>query len=146
MSQLGKAIALASKVFENRTDKGGQPYMLHCIRVMFAVSPDTIRMIIACLHDVVEDTKDDPEPVTLADLYKMGFEERVVTAVGILTHDKSVTYENYIEAIALNEDARIVKLADLTDNSSIVRLKGIGKKDFDRMAKYHKSFLYLSRV
>ena len=71
MSQLGKAIALASKVFENRTDKGGQPYILHCIRVMLAVAPDSERMQIAILHDVCEDTKDDPEPVTLADLYKM---------------------------------------------------------------------------
>jgi (p)ppGpp synthase/HD superfamily hydrolase len=146
MSQLGKAIALASKVFESRTDKGGQPYMLHCIRVMFSVSPHTIRMIIAVLHDVVEDTKDDPEPVTLADLYKMGFEERVVTAVGILTHDKSIPYHDYIKPIALNEDALTVKLADLKDNSDITRLKGIGKKDLDRIEQYHKAYLYLSRV
>lgn len=143
---LAKAIALASKVFENRLDKGGQPYILHCIRVMLAVAPNVIRMQIAILHDVVEDTKDDPEPITLADLYKMGFEERVVTAVGILTHDKSIPYLDYIKPIALNEDALQVKLADLKDNSDITRLKGIGKKELDRIEQYHRAYLYLSRV
>lgn len=146
MNMLAKAIALASKVFENRLDKGGQPYILHCIRVMLAVAPNPIRMQVGILHDVVEDTKEDPEPITLADLYKMGFEERVVTAVGILTHDKSIPYLDYIKPIALNEDALPVKLADLQDNSNITRLKGIGKKDLDRMEKYHKAYLYLSRV
>ena len=103
-------------------------------------------MQIAILHDVCEDTKDDPEPVTLADLYKMGFEERVVTAVGLLTHDKNVPYDDYIKAIALNEDATEVKKKDLEDNANIPRLKGITKKDLDRTEKYHRSFMYLSKT
>lgn len=37
MSDLGKAIRIASEVFEHHSDKGGNPYMLHCIRVMQGV-------------------------------------------------------------------------------------------------------------
>ena len=142
MSQLAKAIALASKVFESKTDKGGKPYILHCLRVMNSVDQtDEELMQVAVMHDVVEDSD-----ITIYDLAAMGFSERVTIAVKTLTHDKNIPYDDYIKAIALNKDARVVKLADLTDNSSIVRLKGIGKRDFDRMEKYHKSFLYLNRI
>lgn len=39
-----------------------------------------------------------------------------------------------------------VKLADLKDNSDITGLNGLTKKDFDRMEKYHKSYVYLSSI
>ena len=32
LSKLGLAISIASKVFEDTTDKGGNPYILHCLR------------------------------------------------------------------------------------------------------------------
>ena len=146
-NQLGKAIALASKVFENKLDKGGQPYILHCIRLMLAVAPDDERMQIAILHDAVEDSKDDSDPITLAILYQMGFSERVVTVVGILTHDKeNVSYDDYIKAIALNKDATEIKKEDLKDNSNITRLKSLTKKDLDRTEKYHRAYVYLSKI
>ena len=59
-------------------------------------------------------------------------------------HDKG--YKDYIKAISFNADATKVKLADLKDNSDITRLKGLSKKDFDRMEKYHRSFVYLSKI
>lgn len=144
MANLATAIALASKVFEHKIDKAGKPYILHCIRVMNNVGTDEERQTIAILHDVVEDTQKDETPITLETLKKMGFSIRVVVAVGLLTHDKSVPYMDYIKRIATNEDARAVKLADLRDNSDITRLKGLRKKDFDRMEKYHAAYLYLS--
>jgi hypothetical protein len=63
-----------------------------------------------------------------------------------LTHRKEIPYDDYIKAISFNADAVKVKLADLKDNSDITRLKGLTKKDFDRMEKYHRSFMYLSKV
>ena len=138
---LSKAIALASKAFIGRKDKAGKPYILHCLRVMFSVDQkDEELMQIAVLHDLLEDC---PEYHDLV-LYKMGFSKRVVTTIEVLTHDKSVSYEDYIKKIALNADARQIKLADLKDNSDITRLKGLRKKDFDRMEKYHWAFTYLS--
>jgi len=41
-------------------------------------------------------------------------------------------------------DARMIKLADLRHNSDIMRMKGLSKKDFDRLEKYHRAYAYLS--
>ena len=143
---LGKAIALAAQAFENVKDKGGQPYILHCLRVMDNLhTEDEELKIIAVLHDWVEDMfKNDPER-GLA-LLREHYSERVVKALDLLTHRKEVSYDDYIKAISFNADATKVKLADLKDNSDITRLKGLTKKDFDRMEKYHRSFIYLSKI
>lgn len=137
---LAKAIAIAANVFENKTDKSGKPYILHCLRVMNDVDQnDSELMQIAILHDVIEDTD-----ITLQYLSSIGFSTRVIVALNLLTHKETDTYEDYIKGIATNEDAIAVKLSDLKDNSNITRLKGLRKKDFDRIEKYHKAFVYLS--
>lgn len=138
---LAKAIALAARVFENKTDKAGKPYILHCLRVMNAVDQkDEDLMCIAVMHDVLEDCP----KLNCNELFRMGFTERIVNTVRILTHDKPFSYDEYIKQIALNEDARKVKLADLRDNIDITRLPHIGKKEISRLEKYHKYFIYLS--
>ena len=140
---LGKAIALASKAFQDKKDKGGQPYILHCLRVMDNLhTNDEELKIIACLHDVLEDCKE----FTLRELQDLGYSRRVLKALDLLTHDPNIPYDEYIKAISFSEDARLVKLADLRDNSDITRLKGLRKKDLERMEKYHRSFIYLSAV
>ena len=143
---LGKAISLAAQTFENIKDKGGQPYILHCLRVMNNLHTDDEELkIIAILHDVPEDDGRNPD-VVLRELSMLGFSDRVIKALDLLTHRRGVSYDNYIKAISLNPDATKVKLADLKDNSDITRLKGLSKKDFDRMEKYHRSFVYLSKI
>lgn len=143
---LSKAIALAAKVFEGHLDKGGNPYILHCLRVMYGVDQnDPELMAIAMLHDVVEDFQ--ITNVVLGDLTRAGFSDRIVRVVGILTHEKEdVPYMDYVKSCALDKDARIVKMADLEDNSKITRLKSLGKKDFDRLEKYCTAYEYLKRV
>lgn len=139
---LGKAISIASRAFEDVKDKGGQPYILHCLRVMDNLhTNDEELKIIAVLHDVCEDTS-----IGINTLLDLGFSLRVAAALDLLTHKKEVPYDDYIKAIALNNDARLVKLADLKDNTDVTRLKGLSKKDFDRMEKYHRSYMYLSKV
>lgn len=93
------------------------------------------------LHDVVEDGVSSQ-----FDLYTAGFSPRVLAAVNLLTHCKDTSYDDYIKCIATNEDARLVKIADLKDNSNITRLKGLTKKDFDRIEKYHRAYTYLSQI
>ena len=39
--------------------------------------------------------------------------------------------------------AKAIKLTDLEHNSKITRLKGLRKKDFDRLEKYHRAYTYL---
>ena len=115
---LSKAIALASKAFIGRKDKAGKPYILHCLRVMFSVDQkDEELMQIAVLHDLLEDC---PEYHDLV-LYKMGFSKRVVTTIEVLTHDKSVSYEDYIKKIALTGVNRI-SIGSLTKNIKAIDL------------------------
>ncbi len=47
---------------------------------------------------------------------------------------------NVRQMISHNELARAVKLKDLEHNSRITRIKGLRKKDFDRLEKYHKAY------
>lgn len=144
MKMLATAIKLASDAFVTTIDKGGKPYILHCLRVMNAVDQtDEELMCIAVLHDLIEDKPDKYSFEQLRSFY--GFSERVVSTIAVLTHDKDISnYEDYIKAIAINKDATTVKLADLKDNADITRLKGLRKKDFDRMERYHKAYIYLN--
>lgn len=135
---LSKAIRIASVAFEGKDDKGGQPYILHCLHVMNKVAPDHDLMIIAVLHDLVEDTEWKFE-----DLIDQGFSHRVITALDCLTHRDKEEYDDYIRRIATNADARRVKLEDLKHNSDITRMKGLREKDFKRLEKYHRAYEFL---
>ena len=134
---LSKAIVLATNAHNGQFDRGGNPYILHPLRVMDLLEEkDEELQCIAILHDVIEDTK-----VTFADMRELGLTERIIKAVTILTKMPGQTYEEYKEGVFSNVDAMKVKKADLTHNSDIRRLKGISEKDIERMAKYHRFFL-----
>lgn len=139
---LGIAIAITAEGFKNVLDKGNQPYILHCLRVMNNLNTDDWELkAIAVMHDNLEDGV-----CTARDLINLGFSMRVIDTLMDLTHNKKDSYEDYIKRISLNEDAVKIKLADLKDNSDITRLKGLTKKDFDRIEKYHKAYVYLSKL
>jgi len=78
-------------------------------------------------------------------LLEAGINPYTANLVALLTHDKkNMPYADYIRKISENNDARKIKLADLRDNSNITRLKGLSKKDFERMEKYHAAYTYLN--
>lgn len=137
---LARAISIAAVGFEKVKDKGGQPYILHCLRVMNQMDTEEEK-IVAVLHDTVEDGV-----ITIEELIKERFSQNVIYALILLTHKKETPYDEYIKAIALDPLATKVKKADLKDNSDITRLKGLTKKDFGRMEKYHRSYVYLSKI
>lgn len=101
--------AHAGQLYPARDGERG-PYVLHLFRVMLAVEGWEARSA-AVLHDVIEDTS-----VTAAQLLEQGIPPQVVDAVVALTRREQDTYEAYIEAVAPNDLARQVKLADLADN------------------------------
>jgi len=139
---LGIAIAIAAEAFKDKTDKGGKPYILHCLHVMNKMKYEDNEdlMIAAVLHDLVEDTD-----YSFLDLEKLGFNSYVIFLITLLTHNKNMSYEDYIFQIkSNNEDAVKIKLQDLRHNSDITRMKGLRDKDFERLAKYHKAHAYLS--
>jgi (p)ppGpp synthase/HD superfamily hydrolase len=142
MNMLAKAIQIAAEAHLNQTDKGGKPYILHPLWVMNAVRHlGEDYMIVAVLHDVVEDSDNPTE--TYYNLVKKGFNQNVMYALSLLTHNSDVPYDDYIKAIATDSIAKAVKLRDLEHNTKITRLKGLRKKDFDRIEKYHRAYTYL---
>ena len=136
---LSKMIVLTTNAHAHQYDKGGKPYILHPLAVMNILgSSDEELQCIAVGHDVIEDTK-----TTYQELREAGFSERVIAGIRTLTKVPGETLDEYKERVFASEDAMLVKLADLTHNSDIRRLKGVGPKDIARMTKYHEFYLQL---
>lgn len=130
---LDKAILIAAKAHNGQTDKGGEPYILHPLRVMSSVKSERER-ICAVLHDVIEDTD-----ITLEYLRGEGFSEEIIAALEALTRGQNETYDEFIDRIIKNKTACHVKLADLKDNMNLSRIKNPTEKDYDRIEKYRKA-------
>ncbi len=134
---LGKMLVLATNAHAGQFDRGGNPYILHPLKVMhYLKTTDEELMCMALGHDVIEDTS-----VTFKDLREAGMSERVIKGLRALTKMPGQTYDEYKEVVFTNPDAMRVKLADLRHNTDIRRLKGISEKDVARMAKYHQFFM-----
>ena len=132
MATLEIALEIAAAAHAGQTDKAGQPYILHPLRVMFSVKNADER-IAAILHDTVEDTH-----VTFDDLVSAGFSASVITAVRALTKTDG---ESRIDAaLRAVEDpiARQVKLADVADNMDLSRIPRPTEKDYARLKEYEQ--------
>lgn len=137
MNDVEKALKIAYAAHYGQTDKAGQPYILHPVTVALSQTTDAAKCV-ALLHDVVEDTD-----YTIDDLKADGFPQEVIEAVQLLTHNKSENYFDYVMAIAENDLAKSVKLADLAHNSDLSRLPNVTEKDIKRVEKYKKAIEYL---
>lgn len=136
---LGKVLVLATNAHAGQFDRGGNPYILHPLKVMhYLKSNDEELQCMALLHDVIEDTK-----TTWKDLEEIGCTPRIIAAVKALTKMPGQSYDEYKEEVFANQDAMKVKMADLRHNTDIRRLKGISQKDVDRLAKYNRFYLEL---
>ena len=133
---LGKMLVLATNAHAGQFDRGGNPYILHPLKVMHYLKTDDEELMCMALgHDVVEDTG-----TTFKDLRDAGMSERVIEGIRALTKMPGQTYEEYKEAVFSNRDAMRVKMADLRHNTDVRRLKGVSEKDLARMAKYLQFF------
>lgn len=140
MSYLGIAIRIAVEAHEGQFDKGGNPYILHPLKVMhYCKSEDQELLAIAVLHDSVEDNKE----ITYEYLIKQGLSQRIILGIAALTKVPGESYDQYKAKVKANPDAVKVKMADLRHNSDIRRLKGISQKDIDRVAKYQQFYMEL---
>lgn len=134
MTPLERAIQIAVNAHAGQTDKAGQPYILHPLRLMCRVRTDEERMA-AVLHDVMEDT-----PVTAEDLAAAGIPGRVIAALHCLTKREGESYEDFITRIEPDPIARCVKLADLEDNMDVRRLPEVTEKDRQRLDRYARAW------
>lgn len=130
---LSKAIEIAAKAHAGQSEKDGPPYILHAMRVMLNCKTET-EQICATLHDVIEDTD-----YTFDDLKNEGFSDEVLTVIDCLTHRSNESYEEYIARILPNQTACRVKLADLTDNMDLTRIKNPSESDAMRMQRYSEA-------
>ena len=135
-----KAMRLCFEAHKTQTDKSGLPYVFHPFHVAEQM-PDEETTIVSLLHDVIEDTA-----YSIQDLRDMGFDEEVLDALALMTHDKSVPYLDYVARIRENRIARTVKLADLRHNSDLTRLDKIDDKARKRIEKYKEAIKLLSEV
>lgn len=137
---LSRMISLATERHAGQFDKGGRPYILHCLTVMHRLRTDDEELqCIAVGHDLIEDTA-----TTTAELSAMGFSDRVVQGIYCLTKYEGDSTSDYRRAVKMNPDAILVKMQDLRHNSDIRRLKGVTDKDVARMIRYHEFYLDLA--
>ena len=123
---------IAYNAHMGQKDKSGIPYIFHPIHLAETMETEE-ECIVALLHDVVEDTD-----VTFEELQKE-FSNRIIEALKLLTHDKSVPYDEYILNLKENQIAKKVKLADLRHNSDKTRLEHLTPRDIMRNKKYEKA-------
>lgn len=135
MFELTRAFFIAVKAHRNQRDKSGRAYIFHPLHVSRACKSRDEK-ILALLHDVLEDSDYKIEDINfLTNPQK--------EALNLLTHKESDPYFVYINKIKNNDLAKRVKIADLSHNMDLKRLKVITEKDIERLYKYQKAIKIL---
>ena len=111
-----KALKICFDAHKDQVDKTGMPYVFHPFHL--AEQMDTEDAVcVALLHDTVEDTD-----ISFEDLINEGFNENIINALKLLTHNDDTPYLEYVARIKENPLTRKVKLADLRHNSDLTRI------------------------
>lgn len=134
-----KALNIAYNKHNNQFDKGNTPYIFHPIHVAEQMD-DENSIIVALLHDVIEDTN-----TSLEEIKKNGFNDEIIEALNLLTHKDNLDYFEYIKKISNNKLARKVKIADIKHNMDLTRLNEVTHEDKNRYEKYKKCLEYLEK-
>lgn len=138
-----RATVLATWVHEGITDKGGDDYINHPLRVSSNVRGDTEKCI-AILHDVVEDSE-GYKKITLNDLTELGFNIYIVSGVDAVTRriyedGSKEDYFDFIRRLCKNDAGRSVKKSDIDDNMNEARLEYLSVKFRNKLeTKYTKA-------
>ncbi|MBO5868219.1 MAG: bifunctional (p)ppGpp synthetase/guanosine-3',5'-bis(diphosphate) 3'-pyrophosphohydrolase [Oscillospiraceae bacterium] len=132
-----KALKLCFDAHKEQVDKSGLPYVFHPFHLAEQMTTEET-VVVALLHDLVEDTE-----YTLEDLTAMGFPKEITEAIALMTHAEGVDYMDYVRKIKTNPIAKAVKLADLKHNSDITRLDVVDEKALLRREKYLQALAIL---
>ena len=127
------ALNLCFEAHKEQRDKSGMPYVFHPFHLAEQMT-DEKTTVVALLHDLIEDTE-----YTLEDLRNLGFDNEIIEAIGLMTHEDGVLYMDYVAEIKENPIAKAVKLADLRHNSDMTRFDVITPYDEVRAEKYRKA-------
>jgi (p)ppGpp synthase/HD superfamily hydrolase len=135
-----KAMQISFQAHKDQVDKSGIPYIFHPIHLAEQMETEEA-VIVALLHDVVEDTN-----WSTNELEQEGFSKDIIDALLLLTHSAEIEYLDYIGKIkqSSNQYAKIVKIADLKHNSDISRFDHIDDAISKRIEKYTKAISILT--
>jgi (p)ppGpp synthase/HD superfamily hydrolase len=137
MQLIERSLTIALRAYAGKTDKAGREYILHPLRVMAKMKTDQ-EMSAALLHDVLEDSE-----ITAEQLLAEGIPVEVVEAVQFLSKDEDEEYMDFVARTKKNRLAAKVKLADIEDNSDVLRLTSLDENDLARIKKYHSAWRFL---
>ena len=154
MPDLQRSISIAVEAHYGQTDKGGNPYILHPMRVMLSLRTED-EMIVGVLHDVVEDCSD--RGFGWDRLASEGFSDSILDALRSVTktpeeeeflrtlsgQDRVDAYLRFVDRAKKNPIGRRVKRADIYDNLNVTRIKTLGDKDLARLTQYKMALQYL---
>jgi (p)ppGpp synthase/HD superfamily hydrolase len=140
MSTLERAIMIAVEAHKGQTDKGGEPYVLHALRVMLGIpNSSSEERIVGVLHDVIEDC----EEWSFGRLRGEGFSEEIIQALDSVTRREGESYDEFLARARSNPIGLRVKLADLEDNCIIGRIPQPSERDFKRIERYRNAIIFL---
>lgn len=129
---LSRAVLVAARAFDGATDRQGDPYIAHAIRVMEDVQGDDAK-IVALLHDTLEWGN-----LTWPELSAMGFSQRILAAIDAMTDRDDETLSEHVSRIRSNPLALRVKIADIRDNSQSWRTKRMQPETRERMLSQYR--------
>ena len=136
---LERAIEIAVSAHKGVKDKGGNPYILHPLRVMLSLNSEEEK-IVGVLHDVVEDAED----WTFEKLQDEGFSTQILEGLQSVTKtSEDENYDEFVQRAFANAIGRQVKIADIKDNLDVTRLDILTEKDVKRLQSYKKSLKIL---
>jgi GTP diphosphokinase / guanosine-3',5'-bis(diphosphate) 3'-diphosphatase len=118
VNRLEDAIRIALTIHEGQTDKAGQPYILHPLRVMLAGETEEER-IVGVLHDCIEDADNPGEAVSYI-VEQFGLD--ILLAVESVSRKPGEVYMDFIRRASQHPVGRKVKEYDLRDNLRPERL------------------------
>lgn len=125
------AIAIASRAFDGRTDRQGDPYIAHAIRVMHDVEGNDAKAV-GLLHDTLE-----WGTVSWDEMLDAGLPQRILAAIDALTDRDDETLSEHVARIRANPLALTIKLADIRDNSLDWRMAKLDRATREElMSKY----------
>ena len=119
------AMSLSYSWHKDHRDRNGMPYIFHPYSVAMLIAEDeeyiksvfpdldiTELVVIALLHDVIEECEDGEEKIK----YYFQYTGKILDTVKVLTRSKDETYFDYIKRVSLDSRAAIVKYFDLLHN------------------------------
>ena len=133
---IAAAKTLAERVHQGQKRKySGEDFINHPRRVADAVG-SPVEKAVAWLHDALEDA---PDPEMVRQALKQ-FPPEVQAAVQALTREdeEKESYEQFIERVAENQLATVVKLADLRDNLRDLELRELKERYLKALDKLEK--------